>query len=100
MPPVGRMLARTNPGPHAPDSVVEATRRVLTGIPRHLAPLASVLTRESIASALPAIDVPITVISGDRDELTPRWHAEMIVERAQNARLTRLPNVGHMLNWE
>jgi len=58
------------------------------------------LARESIISALPAIEVPVTVLSGDADHLTPRWHADMIVERAASARLVPIPGVGHMVNWE
>lgn len=100
IPPAGRMLARANLGPHAPDSVIEATRQVLSAVPRGLAPLAAVLAKESISSALPTITVPVTVLSGDADQLTPRWHAEMIVERAHAARLVRLPGIGHMVNWE
>jgi len=100
VPRIGRVLARLNLGPQASGDVVEATRRMLTSIPRRVAPLASVLARESIESALPAIRVPINVLTGDADRLTPRWHAELIVERVQHARLTRLPGVAHMVNWE
>lgn len=100
LPPAGRLLARANLGPRVADSIIEATRDVLRAIPRHLAPLAAMLARESIASALPAIRVPVAVLSGDADRLTPRWHAEMIVERIQSARLVPLPGIGHMVNWE
>ncbi len=100
IPPVGRLLARANLGPYASDSIVEATRGVLASIPRGLAPLARVLANESISSLLPDVAVPVTVLNGDADELTPRWHAALIVERAQNARLVEIPNGGHMLNWE
>jgi non-heme chloroperoxidase len=100
IPPAGRLLARANLGPRVSDPVVEATRRVLCEIPRQLAPLAAMLARESITSALPAIDVPVTVLSGDADRLTPRWHADLIVERIARARLLSLPGVGHMVNWE
>lgn len=98
--PAGRLLARANLGPRASEAVVEATRRVFCAIPRHLAPLAAVLARESITSALPAITVPVTVLSGDADRLTPRWHADTIVERTQAGQLVSLPGVGHMVNWE
>ena len=100
IPPAGRLLARANLGPRVSDPVVEATRRVLCEIPRQLAPLAAMLARESITSALPAIDVPVSVLSGDADRLTPRWHADLIVERTARARLLSLPGVGHMVNWE
>jgi non-heme chloroperoxidase len=100
VPPIGRLLARANLGPRVSDSVVDATRLVLCDIPRHLAPLAAMLARESITSALPAIGVPVTVLSGDADRLTPRWHADLIVERTADARLVPIPGVGHMVNWE
>lgn len=100
LPPAGRLLARANLGPRVSDPVIDATRHVLCDIPRHLAPLAAMLARESIKSALPAIGVPVTVLSGDADRLTPRWHAELIVERTADARLVPIPGVGHMVNWE
>jgi hypothetical protein len=32
------------------------------------------LVRESIETVLPAVRIPVHVLSGDADELTPRWH--------------------------
>lgn len=99
VPKVGRKLARANLGANVANSVVEATRLALARVPRSLAPLASMLARESIASALPAIHCPTTILTGMEDKLTPRWHADLIAECAPQAVLTSLP-VGHMVNWE
>lgn len=100
LPPVGRAIARANLGPRPNPDVIAATRLMLNAIPRRVAPLAAMLARESVQSALASITLPIHVLAGDADRLRPRWHAELIVERAPNAHLTDLPGVGHMINWE
>lgn len=97
---IGQRMAKLNLGPDASPAVVESTRQTLAAMPRTLAPLAGVLARESIESALPQIRVPVEILAGDADELTPRWHAELIAQRVPDARITTLPRVAHMTNWE
>jgi pimeloyl-ACP methyl ester carboxylesterase len=65
-----------------------------------LVPLLQALADESDYSRLDQIRVPTVVICGDRDQTTPRWHAEQIAARIPNARNVWVPGVGHLLNWE
>lgn len=44
--------------------------------------------------------VPVQVMVGDKDLLTPRTHAELLAERIPGARLTVAPGAGHMLPLE
>jgi pimeloyl-ACP methyl ester carboxylesterase len=47
-----------------------------------------------------AIDVPTTVVVGERDTLLPPRLGEAVAESIPGARLVRLPDVGHMLPLE
>ncbi len=44
--------------------------------------------------------VPVHVLVGDSDLLTPRSHAELLAEKVPGARLTVAPGAGHMLPLE
>ncbi len=44
--------------------------------------------------------VPVHVLVGDRDRLTPPSHAELLAARVPGARLTVAPGAGHMLPLE
>lgn len=44
--------------------------------------------------------IPVHVMVGDKDLLTPRSHAELLAERVPGARLTVAPGAGHMLPLE
>jgi pimeloyl-ACP methyl ester carboxylesterase len=96
----GAFLARQNLGSGASPAIIEATRRMLVATPARLAPLAAVFVRESIEPVIGAVEVPMQVIVGTADRLTPVWHAELIARLAPSATVTRLPGVGHMVNWE
>ena len=45
---------------------------------------------------LPTIKVPVLVVRGDHDALTPPTHTEMLLELLPDARLVALPDAGHM----
>jgi pimeloyl-ACP methyl ester carboxylesterase len=45
-------------------------------------------------------DVPVHVLVGDRDRLTPRSHAELLAAKIPGARLTIAEGAGHMLPLE
>ena len=49
---------------------------------------------------LAAIDVPVLVLVGDEDRLTPPADAEAMVGTLTNARLTRIPDAGHLAPLE
>ena len=45
-------------------------------------------------------DIPVHVMVGDQDKLTPPSHAELLAEKIPGARLTVAPGAGHMLPLE
>ena len=49
---------------------------------------------------LAAIDVPVLVLVGDEDRLTPPADAEAMVGTLTTARLTRIPDAGHLAPLE
>lgn len=49
---------------------------------------------------LPTIDVPVLVLVGEEDRLTPPADAEAMAGELANARLTRLPGAGHLASLE
>ena len=100
LPALGPYSAAQLCGSRAAPEVVEATRRALAAGRREAREFIPVMNRESVAAALPAIDLPITVIWGEDDDASPRWHADVVVDRAPQVRLVTLPGVGHMPNFE
>lgn len=53
-----------------------------------------------LSPALPEIQLPITVIAGDADQVTPHEENRRIAELLPNGRLETLPGVGHYVPWE
>lgn len=49
---------------------------------------------------LPTIDVPVLVLVGDEDRLTPPADAEAMADGLADARLTRMPGAGHLAPLE
>jgi len=87
-------------GPDASTATREATRRLFATLPKSTTELLRIMQHESVAATLPDLDLPITVLLGSDDHLTPEWHAKLITQRAHDATLTRLPRIGHIVNWE
>jgi len=42
------------------------------------------------------IPAPVTLVWGDRDDITPLWQGEKLMKLLPNAKLTVIPGVGHM----
>lgn len=59
-----------------------------------------VIERESALEELRKIRCPTLIVVGEEDETTPPAAAERIAERIADARLIRLPRVGHMSSLE
>ena len=58
------------------------------------------LSKLDLAASLAALTVPVTVIVGELDRLTPPAHARAIAGALPDARLVVLPAVGHMTSLE
>lgn len=97
---IGRKLAALQCGTLATEPMLEATRLALCGISTSLSPLNHVLMDESVVGDLPAVGIPLHVLSGTDDKTTPGWHARLIVSKAPHAKVTYVDGTGHMLPWE
>lgn len=92
-----RMAFGASPSP--PD--VELLRQMLDAMsPRALAALVPHLVSFDVRGRLGALSLPVHVVAGSRDVLTPPHTARAIVERAPRARLTLLAGCGHMVMLE
>lgn len=54
----------------------------------------------ALEDALGSIDVPTTVVAGERDSMVPARAAADLADAIPAARLVRLPDVGHLLPYE
>lgn len=97
---LGEQIAARAVGRGASAEIREATRLTLATVAGAAVPYIGVMQRETLEALLPALDVPLRLILGADDQLTPRWHSDLVVARAPDARLELLPGVGHMVNWE
>ena len=92
-----RMAFGASPSP--PD--VELLRQMLDAMsPRALAALVPHLVSFDVRGRLGALSLPVHVVAGSRDVLTPPHTARAIVERVPRARLTLLAGCGHMVMLE
>jgi pimeloyl-ACP methyl ester carboxylesterase len=85
--------------PSPPD--VELLRQMLDAMsPRALAALVPHLFSFDVRNRLGALSLPVQVVVGSRDVLTPPRTARVIAERVPQARLTLLEGCGHMVMLE
>lgn len=83
--------------PGAVNFVDRLNRRVPAGV---LGALATTLTTIDELDFLTYVDVPVTVVVGEEDRLTPPSQAEKIVGRLPDAELVRVPDAGHTVMVE
>jgi pimeloyl-ACP methyl ester carboxylesterase len=85
----------------SPD-VVESARAIASEQP--LTPLVTALEtlrdRPDSHPTLPSINVPVLVVVGEEDELTPQSDADELEEQIRRARLIRIPGAGHLTPLE
>lgn len=99
--PVGRRMVRRSIGKPARRSHIQATLDAFaatTGNARagYLVAMSSM----DLRGCLPGLDVPVTVMVGTRDRLTPPRAARVLAEHLPDVRLLELPGAGHMLPLE
>ncbi len=91
-------------GPHA--RAAPATRALVEEMARRVGPaglrrqLAAQRGREDLRASLPAIAVPILVVSGGHDAICPPPRQEEIVELCGSATHVRIPDAGHLVPAE
>lgn len=93
---VRRTVGRTACMPH-----LRAVSDAFVATPGEVrAELLAAMYAMDLSAQLQHIDVPVTVVAGERDRLTPPSRSRRIADRIPGAQLTTLPDVGHMLPIE
>jgi len=98
--PLGlRVLRHGTMGPAATREQVEACARIVHACPRKVraAWAREVLAVLDLDAHLAALDLPVAVVVGEKDRLTPPVHARRLAGALPHCTgLTELPGVGHM----
>ena len=89
-------------GPGTDPAVVAAARALALEQPITALVAAQETIRDRVdsRSALPTIEVPVLVVVGEEDKLTPAADAEAMVAALPNARLSRIAGAGHLAPLE
>lgn len=84
-----------------PEAVVQgralAAEQPITGL---VAALMTLRDRDDSTPTLPTIDVPVLVVVGEEDTLTPPSDAAELEDGIRQARLVRMPGAGHLTPLE
>jgi pimeloyl-ACP methyl ester carboxylesterase len=104
-PPPGRVEGRARAmtryvtlSKQASDAEVDFSTRIINACPpKTRAGFARMLARLDLDAVVERLDVPAIVVCGDRDRLTPIWHARrMAAALPQSLGLVTVPGAGHM----
>lgn len=89
-------------GSRVPRPVARLTTRLMASVPiQVIAEFYSELVRYDLHEVLPALGrVPVLVLVGERDLITPLAHAEALVSAITGAELVVIPGAGHLLVLE
>jgi pimeloyl-ACP methyl ester carboxylesterase len=82
--------------------VVETVRAMMAAAPVEgiVGALEAMMARPDSASTLPTIDVPVLIVVGEEDALTPPAEARAMHERIRGSRLEVISGAGHVSNLE
>jgi pimeloyl-ACP methyl ester carboxylesterase len=98
---VGRRLARLGFGVAPPVAQLDAVLEMMrSGEANRLAGIVPELVAFDERAVLRDLRIPVTVVVGDRDRLTPPALARELADAIGGARLVVWPGGGHMLMWE
>ena len=97
----GPLLVASFYGTQPSPSAMEAHRQMLARQSLKLMiPVLKALIAENYYPRLSEIKVPSTVVCGTQDRTSPPVHAHDLHEGIPGARLLRIQDAGHVLNWE
>ncbi|SOD63493.1 Pimeloyl-ACP methyl ester carboxylesterase [Streptomyces zhaozhouensis] len=93
-----RIIRHITLGPGATPGQLEGVARMVNACPRRArAEWGAVLASLDLSAHVPRLDLPVAVLQGTADRLTPPVHAHRIHGRlSRPAGLTELPGIGHM----
>jgi pimeloyl-ACP methyl ester carboxylesterase len=98
---VGRRLARLGFGLAPPTAQLDAVLRMMrSGEPNRFFAIVPELVAFDERAVFEDLPIPVTVVVGDRDRLTPPALARELADAIGGARLVVWPGAGHMLMYE
>jgi pimeloyl-ACP methyl ester carboxylesterase len=100
-PRVGRLLVRNAVGDVCATAHLDAVIETFVATPGHVrADLLRTMHAMDLSAGLAAVDLPVVILSGTKDQITPPARSRRMAEVLPQARLVALPGAGHMLPWE
>ena len=63
-------------------------------------PVLKAMVQENRYPRLGEIDLPCTILVGDKDKTTPTFHSDDLNKGIAGSKLMRVPGMGHLLIWE
>jgi pimeloyl-ACP methyl ester carboxylesterase len=95
------VLVRAAFGPKATGRMIEDVRRMLEATPpATLLEAGASIAVHDVRAELAAVDVPTTIVVGDRDVLTPVTHARALRKVIAGSELVVLAHIGHQVMQE
>ncbi len=83
--------------PEMMDAFIDTFRR--TNL-QQLVPILTAFVKEDRYGELGNISLPCRIVVGEKDKTTPPFHTDWLHKGIKGSTLRRVPNKGHMLNWE
>ena len=98
---IGPFLVRRTLGRTASRAHLDSMCEMFVSTPPHVrAGFLETMVAMDLTEGLPKVDVPVTVVAGEKDRLLPRHHARRIAGLVPGSRLVEIPGAGHMLPIE
>lgn len=98
---IGPFLVRGTCGREACRAHLDSMREMFVATaPEVRSGFLEVLMAMNLSAGLPEVDLPVTVVAGERDRLLPRRHSHRIASLVPGSRLVEIPHAGHMLPLE
>lgn len=88
--------------PGAPREMKERVREIMSSSSPEgvMTALQAMAMRPDSSGVLPKIAVPVLIVVGEQDTITPPADAERMKSKIARARLVRIANAGHLSNYE
>lgn len=98
---IGPFLVRGTVGREASRSHLDQLCEMFVATPPHVrTAFLESMSSMDLTEGLPKVEVPVTVVAGERDNLLPRRHSHRIAGLVPGSRLVEISHAGHMLPIE
>jgi 3-oxoadipate enol-lactonase len=87
---------------NAPPELVDEVRAIMSGSSPEgvIAALDAMARRPDSTDLLPTLTIPVLILVGEEDPITPPSDSEKMAAAIPNATLARIPNAAHLANVE